>query len=383
MSAKRGLTSAAVAGSARPQRGSRAIRSVAILGLGVIGGSLALAIRKSDPSITITGYAREKALEAARKRGIADRYTGSIAEAVRDADCVFICTPVNIILGMMPEIAAAVQKHAIVTDVGSTKEAICLYAKKLFKKNGVFIGGHPMAGSEGSGIGYADALLFQNAVYVLCPQAEADAKPLASLVHSFGARVMMMKPAEHDRIAACISHVPQLAAVALMNATGKKNQTNGAYLQLAAGGFRDMTRIASSPYAMWNDILATNTKQIRLALSDLQAILFKYEQQLGDRDLGAFERDFTKAKALRDRIPKNVKGFLAPLFDIYVSAEDRPGILGEIAVALAEEGINIKDIELLKIREGESGTFRMGFDSSDAADRAIGALAKKSIKAGR
>ncbi|HLP15863.1 MAG TPA: prephenate dehydrogenase [Bacteroidota bacterium] len=361
------------------------IRSVAIIGLGVIGGSLALAIRRADPTITIIGYARERALEAARTRSIADVYTGDVTEAVRTADCVFVCTPVHTILDLLPEIARVVKPQTIVTDVGSTKEAVCLYAKKLFRRNGIFIGGHPMAGSEGSGIGYADALLFQNAVYVLCPvSARPEAsRRLAMLVQSFGARVFLMKPGEHDRIAACISHVPQLAAVALMQTAGKKNETNGAYLQLAAGGFRDMTRIASSPYGMWNDILATNSLQIKRALSDLQAVLFRFERQLGDRNFSAFNRDFTKAKTLRDRIPKNVKGFLAPLFDVYVSAEDRPGILATITSALARAGVNIKDIELLKIREGESGTFRLGFESEAAAECAITVLAKKKIKAGR
>jgi prephenate dehydrogenase len=359
------------------------IRAVAIIGLGVIGGSLAMALKQHYPQIHVTGCAREAALAAARKKNIADAYTLSIHDAVASADLVFVCTPVHTILRMLPEIADAVQAHAIVTDVGSTKEAVCLYAKKLFRKKGVFIGGHPMAGSEGSGIAFADALLFQNAVYVLCPATGADTPVLASLLQAFGARVMIMKPLEHDRIAACISHVPQLVAVALMNLAGARNKDNEAYLQLAAGGFRDMTRIASSQYAMWNDILATNTKQIRMALSRLQEILFRFEEHLNQRDLASFERDFTKAKTLRDAIPKNVKGFLAPLFDVYVMAEDRPGILAEITAELAAKGINIKDIELLKIREGEAGTFRVAFASAAAADNAIAALAKINIKAGR
>lgn len=359
-----------------------AIQSVAIIGLGVIGGSLALALKQHYPEIQVTGCAREAALAAAMERKIADIYTSSIRDAVAGADLVFICTPVHTILAMLPDIASAVQPHAIVTDVGSTKEAICLYAKKLFRTNGVFIGGHPMAGSEGSGIAFADKLLFQNAVYVLCPMAGADCMGLASLLQAFGARVIIMKPPEHDRIAACVSHVPQLAAVALMNLAGGKNKENSAYLQLAAGGFRDMTRIASSPYAMWNDILATNTKHIRGALSRLQEILFRFEEQLNVRDLPSFKRDFTKAKTLRDAIPKNVKGFLTPLFDVYVMAEDRPGILADITAELATNGINIKDIELLKIREGESGTFRMAFNSTAAADKAIAVLAKIGIKAG-
>ncbi len=359
------------------------IRSAAIIGLGVIGGSLAMALKQHYPQIHVTGCARETALEAAREKNIAGAYTSSIRDAVASADLVFVCTPVHTILQMLPEIADAVQPHAIVTDVGSTKEAVCLYAKKLFRNKGVFIGGHPMAGSEGSGIAFADPLLFQNAVYVLCPPAGADCTPLASLLQAFGARVMIMKPLEHDRIAACISHVPQLVAVALMNLAGARNKENDAYLQLAAGGFRDMTRIASSQYAMWNDILATNTKQIRGALGRLQEILFRFEEHLDSRDLASFERDFTKAKTLRDAIPKNVKGFLAPLFDVYVKAEDRPGILAEITAELASNSINIKDIELLKIREGESGTFRMAFVSAVDADNAIAALAKISITAGR
>lgn len=345
--------------------------NITIIGLGVIGGSLGLAIKQNHPRISVTGYDRPGAVVKALRKGAIDLGASTIPSAVHDADIVFLCTPVSSIIDLLPSVAVHIKKNTIITDVGSTKANIVAAARRHYKKNGVFIGGHPMAGSEGRGIGHADALLFQNATYVLCAESKQRKKitALTSLLHSVGARVLFLSAKEHDEVAAAISHLPQLIAVAMMNLVGKKNGKNPAYLQLAAGGFRDITRIASSPYEMWKDILTGNAPHIQRILKEMARTLNRYGKELrSEQSRKIFSRRFTAAKSLRDAIPKNSKGFLHPLYEVYVSVDDKPGVLSRLTTALFKANINIKDIELLKIRDGKGGTFRLSFDTRmDAA----------------
>lgn len=347
--------------------------NISIIGLGVIGGSLGLAIKQNHPTYRITGYDRSDSMQRALLRGAVDFGASSLSAALHEADIVFLCTPVSTIQTLLPQVALFIKPSAIVTDVGSTKNNIVATAKKYFRTKGIFVGGHPMAGSEGKGIDYADALMFQNATYVLCVERKQrkNITALTSLLHSIGARVLFLSAKEHDAVAAVISHLPQLIAVAMMTMAGKKNKTNPAYLQLAAGGFRDITRIASSPYEMWNDILSSNAGEIRKVLREFSSLLTRYEKDLRTQKTQShFARRFREAKNLRDAIPKNSKGFLHPLFEVYVSVEDKPGVLARVTTALYKAGINIKDIELLKIRDGRGGTFRLSFDSKREAERA-------------
>ncbi len=351
---------------------------IAVIGLGVIGGSLGLAIKHYRPEIHVVGFDTGTVMDRARKRGAIDSAAKTLKHAVERADIVFLCTPISTILSLLPRVARFIQPHAVVTDVGSVKGIIQARAKKLFTSKGAFIGGHPMAGSEGSGIEYADALLFQNAVYVLCLENGKNpaVKTLAALVRSIGARVMVMNANEHDRIAATISHLPQLLAVTMMNLAGQKNRSNPEFLQLAAGGFRDITRIASSPFPMWKDILRYNRTQIASVVKEIASQLHVMENDVRLDKPAHLLRKFRSAKSLRDAIPKNSKGFLHPLHDIYVWVNDTPGALSRITTALFRAGINIHDIELLKIREGEVGTFRFSFDSAEDARAAKRTLLK-------
>lgn len=357
--------------------------NITIIGLGVIGGSLGLAIKQTNPRVVITGAGKQQHIDAALERGAIDYGALSIPAAVHDADIVFICTPVFTILFLLPEIVKNMKPSAIVTDVGSTKLEITTAAKKIFRTKGIFVGGHPMAGSEGKGIDFADPFMFQNATYVLCVERHHIKKisPLTSLLSSIGARVRFLSAKEHDTVAAAISHLPQLVAVAMMNLAGKKSKKNPAFLQLAAGGFRDITRIASSPYEMWKDILSTNSNEIRSVLQEFSAALNVFEKNLRyPKTRQRFARQFTTAKKLRDAIPKNSKGFLHPLYEVYVSVEDKPGVLARLTTALYNAQINIKDIELLKIRDGRGGTFGVSFRSKADADEAGRVLKKAKIK---
>jgi prephenate dehydrogenase len=183
----------------------------------------------------------------------------------------------------------------------------------------------------------------------------------------------MMGPSKHDRIAAVISHIPQLLAVSLVNWAADHKKENDAVLQLAAGGFRDMTRIASSPFAMWKDIIDTNQIEIERQLDGFiealrQAKLDLQTGKLGDR--------FSAANSIRHTIPKDSKGFLHPLHEILVVVDDRPGVIAGISQVLAKEKININDIEVVKVREGEGGTIRMAFDTRQVAEKAVELLEK-------
>ncbi len=356
--------------------------NITIIGLGVIGGSLGLASKQTDPHIIVTGFDSVANIEAALHHNAIDFGSISLPSLLHDADIIFLCTPVHTIIELLPTIAKYCKHSAIITDVGSTKSEITNAAKKIFRKNGIFIGGHPMAGSEGKGIEFADALLFQNATYVLCADRSQKRKisKLTTLLHSIGARVLFLSAKDHDRIAASISHLPQLIAVAMMNMVERKNKKHPGYLQLAAGGFRDITRIASSPYAMWNDILATNAVEIKNAVKEFSSLLTQFEKDLKHPSRQkSFAQRFRNAKIVRDGIPKNSKGFLHPLFEVYVSVDDKPGVLSLMTTALYKAKINIKDIELLKIRDGRGGTFRLSFDSKQDAELAKSALKKKNI----
>jgi prephenate dehydrogenase len=295
-------------------------------------------------------------------------------QGLRKADLVFLCTPIHRILDLLPEMPELVQSGALVSDVGSTKGQIVALAERTFPADVYFIGGHPMAGSESRGVSAADPFLFQNAVYVVTPRRETPNAVLdrfTVLIDRLGARVAVMDAKVHDHIAAAVSHLPQMMAVALVGMIGRLNETNPLFLRMAAGGFRDMTRIASSPFEVWGDICRTNAAQIAEVIDAYIAELTALKQRLPD---GRLKGDFDFANVTRGTIPRDAKGFLRPLYDVLVVVEDKPGVIAGIATPLAEQGINIKDIEVLKVREDEGGTLRLAFGNREEAMQAIGAL---------
>lgn len=356
--------------------------TVAIIGLGVIGGSLGLAIKQNNPQSIVVGFDSPDVMRRARQRKAIDRTASTLEEAVSSADIVFLCTPVSSILRLVPLVSRFIKPRTIVTDVGSVKGVVEKTARRYFDSRGIFVGGHPMAGSEWSGINYADPLLFQNAVYVLCPLGTRGKaiEPLVLLLRRIGARILKMDAKEHDRVAATVSHLPQLLAVGLMNLAAEKNRRNGAILQLAAGGFRDMTRIASSSFPLWKDILANNRGEVRRTLREFEKILRDAESALSQDSLLRIKKRFLRAKLFRDAIPRRSKGFLHPLYDIFVWVDDRPGMLMKMTSALYRFDINIGDIELLKVREGEGGTFRLSFESGEKARLAMRVLRAKRFR---
>jgi len=351
--------------------------TIVIVGVGLIGGSLGLAVRKAFPSSRIIGVSSRAAVTAALELGAITEGCGyeELETAVCDADLVFLCTPIHRIKGLLTVIAGCLKPGALVTDVGSTKRAISEHAASVIPDGVYFIGGHPMAGSEKRGVDAADPYLFQNAIYVLCPADDVSDEIIASFssyLAKIGAAVILLEAGLHDRIAAAVSHLPQLLAVALVNMVGGFDSESAPYLTLAAGGFRDMTRIASSPFTMWDDIFRTNRDAVRETVDAFIRSLEAVKERIGTPSLG---EDFEVATITRGKISRDKKGFMRPLFEVLVVVEDKPGVIAEIASVLSESDLNIKDIEVLKVREGEGGTLRLAFDLEQSAALATEKLA--------
>ncbi|MFQ6034030.1 MAG: prephenate dehydrogenase, partial [Candidatus Bipolaricaulia bacterium] len=258
---------------------------VAIVGLGLMGGSLALAIKRFCPGVEVIGIDFPPILKRAYHRRALDRgYPPDwLREGVAEADYVFLATPIRAIIRLIEEVPSVLKRGAILSDLGSTKAEICRAAKRSVPEDIYFIGGHPLSGSEARGIEHADPFLFQNALYILTPLEGVDekARELARFLERLGALILYLDPETHDRIVAYTSHLPQLLAVGLTNLVGREG-----YLNLAAGGFRDLTRVASSPYEIWEEILETNTAQVQGALDELIEELLALRERLGGRGLG-------------------------------------------------------------------------------------------------
>jgi prephenate dehydrogenase len=363
-------------------------KTVAILGTGLIGGSLALALSEQRPEFRLIGFDanRREAWQAAERRAIHE-VAASAAGAVGQADIVVLAAPLSASLVLLRDIAGHLREGTLVTDVGSVKDPIVSYAQEVLPSTVGFVGGHPMAGAEQGGMDNADPLLFQNAVWVLCPPKGIDDTefadrfaPVIDLVTCTGARPFLLDAERHDRIAATVSHLPQLLAVALVNQAVAADE---AAHELAAGGFRDMTRIASSPYGIWREIFAANQGPVLDVLARFSDQLSRIRHGIAAEDWSELERLFDGARSGRARIPAGAKGFLHPLGELTVRAEDRPGYLLGIVKALTDAGLNIKDVELLKVREGAEGVFRFGFADDEDADRAVEALKQCAYEARR
>jgi prephenate dehydrogenase len=347
--------------------------TVTVIGLGLIGGALCHNFKKKG--LKVKGVSSAGTIAKAAQMNIIDdgfEYA-RLPEILKETDFVFVCTPLLDIGERLGDIFKHVDKNTIVSDVGSTKSVICSIAEKYIRKGVYFIGGHPMAGSEKRGIENANPYLFYDAVYVLTPLSDTPkkaVKKMSSLIELLGANVMILPPDLHDEIAANVSHLPQLLAVLLTNHLADKN--NDLFRNLAAGGFRDMTRIASSSYSIWRDILKTNMGEVKKALSDFKDELSYLIERLSDDNY--LDRFFVNAQKERKTIPRYSKGFLKPLFDVRVAVQDRQGELARITNTIYYHDVNIKDIEIVNIREGEGGILRLGFSEKNDALKAASAL---------
>ena len=280
---------------------------LAIIGVGLIGGSLGLCLKdRLGDDIYITGLSRtESSMTAALMRGAVDMATADLEAVVKDADIIFLSPPVLQIVPMVERMLPYLKKGAILTDAGSTKQYVWEHLKKILPSDIYYVSGHPMTGKEKSGVQAADKDLFVNKCYVIVEDTGAPREVLdrvVDLLRLTGANLTTLDIAKHDRCASVISHVPHVAAAALVTLLNRSQGDMDSCLKLAGGGFKDTTRIASSNSDMWADICMTNPEAISGHLRSLQSILGEVISAIERGDRQAIYDYFAAAKQRRDQI---------------------------------------------------------------------------------
>ncbi|MGD8781664.1 MAG: prephenate dehydrogenase/arogenate dehydrogenase family protein [Ignavibacteria bacterium] len=354
-----------------------AIKNISIIGLGLIGGSIAKALRASGNQFNLYAIDKDEILSEAIGNNIIDAKLNETNE-VLESDLIFLCTPVDTAINIFKQIAPRLKPNSILTDVCSVKSPFEKIWNEI-KKDGIYIGGHPMTGKESGGYSNSDKLLFENTIYILTQKIDRQLKDFRNIIELLGANILYIPAKQHDVIAASVSHLPQLVSVALVNTASLKTDEYN-FLDLAAGGFRDMTRIAESDFKVWEPIIKENKNEIITAIDKFALELESLKKILKKNEFEKIAGKFEQARISRYEIPLNSKGFLTPLHDIFVYVKDEPGILSKISTLLYENGINIKDIELLKIRDGKGGTFRLSFSTPEEALKSKELLSKNNIE---
>jgi prephenate dehydrogenase len=346
------------------------IKNISIIGLGLIGGSIAKALKQNSSPLFIKGFDQKDVIKKAIKEKVIDQSLNSIEEAI-DSDIIFLCLPTEDSLNSFIKLASQLNKGTIISDVCGVKSVFQEEWQKTISK-GIYIGGHPMTGKETSGYASSDPFLFENAVYIISSFAKEEKilNEFLDIVRSLGARVRFLDPYLHDKVISKVSHLPQMLAIALVNSVAENGDSDVNYLDFAAGGFRDMTRIASSSFEIWESVLKLNRKEIVNAIEALNKKLSQIKELVQNGDMNTLRYLFKDARTRRDVIPKNTKGFINPLFDIFIYVEDKAGVLSKLSTLMFENNINIKDIEILKIREGTGGTMRFSFENKELAEKA-------------
>lgn len=282
------------------------INRLAVIGVGLIGGSLARALREKGEVGEIVGIGRGAAnLQRAVELGVIDRYEHDLRVGVADADMVFIATPVCTIADIVAEIASALAAGAIVTDGGSVKEEITSRCEALLTGQACFVGGHPIAGTENSGVEASFSTLYKGKRCIVTPTATTDSRSLQKVVRMWqlaGSEVVMMDPGKHDKVVAAISHLPHMVAYSLVNAVGDYDGCNENILKYSAGGFRDFTRIASSDPVMWRDIALQNRTALLEMMDRFAAIHAGLRTLIETSDAAGLECFFERSRNHRESI---------------------------------------------------------------------------------
>ncbi len=344
------------------------MHTISIIGLGLIGGSLAKALKNSGREIKISGFDKDQVSDQSVELKIIDKKIDSISESL-ESDIIFLCLPTDLSLEYFKKLSPQLKEGTVISDVCGVKGIFEDEWNKI-KSAGLYIGGHPMTGKEKGGLENSDPLLFENSLYLLSEKSQnlSPINQFTDIIKLLGARIRFIDPYLHDRIIAYVSHLPQVLAVSLVNSLGGDEKNN--YLDFAAGGFRDITRIASSDFEIWEPVFRYNKTEITSAIENLIKKLESVKALVDKADLKSLENEFTSSRKKRETIPSNIKGFLNPIYDVFIYTEDKPGSLFRMTEILFKNSINIKDIELLKIREGTGGTFRLSFETNESAIKA-------------
>ncbi len=345
--------------------------TLAVIGVGLMGGSLGLAGRERAGLGEVVGFSRTRAtLDLALERGAITRAAASLADAVAEADLVVVASPVCLVVEHVKAALRVSPPHAVVTDVGSTKGPLMRALTPDEQRR--CIGGHPLCGSEAAGVANARASLYDGATYFLTPGAHVDAEAYQN-VHAFvgdlGARPVAVDPDEHDRLMAVVSHLPHVLANVLMTQAGQHAGARDALLS-AGPSFRDLTRIAGSNRRVWTDIFLENRAALLAAVATFQEGLQELLEALAAGDPERVGDTITRAASHRERMLAD--GSLVPseLYRLVVAIPDRPGVLRQITVALGDANINIEDLALHHMSAELGGTLTVYVLGEDVARRA-------------
>lgn len=345
-----------------------ALREVGVFGMGLLGGSVALGLRERFLAQTVHAYDPDpSALEAALAMGAVDEIHTDLGEWIARLDLGVLAAPVRALEGLARGVAAHARADSRWIDVGSVKGPVVAALEAIVPH---YVGTHPMAGRETPGVQNAYAGLLQSAVWVVTPTARTDADDLAlveALIGALGAYPVRIDPVAHDRLVARVSHVPWVLATAL-NLWIDADPDRERLLFLAAGGFRDLTRVASGSPQMSRDMVLENRVAVREALRDLAGVVDALAAALDDPD--ALLASAERAKRTRDALPIVRRSMLPRMFDVVVAIPDRPMELANLLGVLGRHAINVRDVEVLKIRESGGEAIRVGVGSAEDQARA-------------
>ena len=365
---------------------------ITFVGFGLLASSVAAAIKQAKLPTVVRAVSSPATLARAKELGLADEFFGydEITDWVPGSDMILLCAPILHILHTIENLAQmdlsalSSQPKILVSDIGSTKVEICKAGAKL-PKPFVFVGSHPMAGSEKRTLEYNDPSIFENAYWFVCPPEgveEADYKSLLDLISFVGANAVVFPPEHHDRTMAWVSHMPQMLSSTLA-ASMPERLVKPSYQHYAGRAFRDMTRIAASGWNMWHDIAVTNRDQTVLALREVREGLDKTIEAMdhlqvvsdgkpaADDRAGELESVFKAGNEGRASLFEKGRNAAAAFSEITVPLKDVPGALLQVLSPLAQNNLNIRDIELMKVRENIAGTLLLAFKTPEEACRAV------------
>lgn len=356
---------------------SMKINTCGFIGLGLIGGSIAKAIKEYSRQIKLIAYdINLSTLQQAYQDGVVDTIAYDIDESFRECDIIFLCAPVQKNDENLLSIKQHMRENCLLTDVGSVKSTIheAIQAANLEAN---FIGGHPMAGSERTGYVNSKAKLLENAYYILTPTPVASEEMLAAykeLVLGMNALPIILDYKKHDYVTAAVSHLPHVIAASLVNLVRDSDYDDGIMKMVAAGGFKDITRIASSSAVMWQQICMTNTENIMKLLDDYIASLNQIRSELAERESDPLYQLFDQARIYRDSFINASSGPIKKSYSFNVDIADKAGALAHIATLLALNNISIKNIGISHNRESEDGVLRIEVYDEVSMEQAINLL---------
>jgi prephenate dehydrogenase len=360
------------------------LKRITLVGFGLLAGSVAVALRQAELQIAVRAVSSKGTLQKAKELSMADDFFeyDDVQNWLPDSGLILLCSPIKHILTVIDVLkknAGLLKGEVVVSDIGSTKEQICSKGFAL-PAPFVFVGGHPMAGSEKSGIENSDPSIFENAYWLYClPENLAELpESLNELLCFLGSRPVQISPVGHDFAMAWLSHAPQLLSTSI--AAGISPDVVKNHLHLSGRGFRDMTRIAGSPWGMWKDILETNKKNITKALETYAETVLEIKEKIAAERLGELEDDFLRGNQTRHHLETG-KNYAYPLYEIVAHIPDKPGSILKALSPIMEKNINIRDIELMKVREGIGGTLLLAFKAEGDANNAIKILESNGINA--